>query len=191
MITMQVKIKRKHTRGLDPRAVHAAVLSGLASAALQGVGVVKNATLRAPPASKNGGKGAVNTGAFLQAWSSQTTRSGARIFNSASYAAVVEYGRRPGATMPPIAPLQQWVLRKLAKKVGITKLLGKTAGRARGAGGADVRLAAAHGIALSIARAIKHRGLKGRGITHSALPMLARIAKHDVLHNLQILAALP
>lgn len=43
--------------------------------------------------------------------------AGATIGSTVPYAPVIEYGRRPGQRMPPEQPIQEWVKRKLAKKI--------------------------------------------------------------------------
>lgn len=62
-----------------------------------------------------------------------------RVFSSLPYAIVMEEGRRAGAPMPPIAPIELWVRRKL------------------GISGDE-----ATGVAYAIALTISRRGIRGR-----------------------------
>jgi hypothetical protein len=53
--------------------------------------------------------GLVDMGAYKSGWKAE----GATLRNDAPYAGVIEYGRRPGRPGPPLAPIREWVLRKL------------------------------------------------------------------------------
>lgn len=54
----------------------------------------------------------VDLGAYKLAWSAAPLPTGAELGNSAPYAPVIEYGRRPGRAGPPIMPIYEWVQRK-------------------------------------------------------------------------------
>jgi hypothetical protein len=56
--------------------------------------------------------GLVDQGLYKRAWQSWPTSYGAVLQNTAPYAGVLEFGRRPGS-MPPEAPIREWVVRKL------------------------------------------------------------------------------
>ena len=84
--------------------------------------------------------GAVNTGRYLAAWKVSKLPNGARVFNQAPYAGVIEQGRRPGK-FPPVTAIERWVTRKLGLK------------------GAEARTAA-----FLIGRAIQRRGIRARRI---------------------------
>ena len=166
----------------DGWALKQAMRAGITSGALRGLETVRKGTREATPASGNNSvpPGAVNTGHFLRSWAVARNNRGASIVNSSPYAAVVEYGRRPGKGVP-IGPLAQWVLRKLGGKMGLNKLRKKG-----GVAGADRRLAAARAVAYVISAAIKKRGLKGRHILHRAAPELYRIAQHECLMAVRV-----
>jgi len=57
--------------------------------------------------------GAVDRGQFKRSWVAAPTPDGAELRNNAPYAGVIEYGRRPGRPGPPLAPIYEWVQRKL------------------------------------------------------------------------------
>jgi hypothetical protein len=87
------------------------------------------------------------SGALRQSIASEVKREGAggsivgRIFSSidSPYPAVMEFGRRPGAAMPPPQALERWVHLKL---------------------GVPDELAA--GVAFTVARSIARKGIAGR-----------------------------
>lgn len=58
-------------------------------------------------------EGLVDRGSFLKAWEAGQDGRDAYLRNSAPYAGVLEYGRRPGAPGPPFEPILEWVERKL------------------------------------------------------------------------------
>jgi len=90
-----------------------AVVRGVHSGLYRAITVVQRAAEQAPPASPNGSVGAVNTGAYRQAWQVETTRYGGRIWNSKAYSGVIEYGRRAGSKAPPYREIELWARRKL------------------------------------------------------------------------------
>ena len=57
--------------------------------------------------------GAVDLTTYKASWEHRRTLNGAILRNTAPYAAVIEYGRRPGAPGPPLEPILKWVKRKL------------------------------------------------------------------------------
>lgn len=140
-----------YMRRLGP-AFKAAALRGTQRTALRAVAELQQATSVAPsphPRGVGGPGGAVNTGNFKRSWRWGKLPDGASVYNMAPYAGVVEYGRRPGATMPPTRPIAQWIQRKL----------GKSAKEAQG-------------MAFAVARSIAQRGLIGRKILTNYIPKL-------------------
>jgi len=55
----------------------------------------------------------VDRGTYKQRFKARRTRTGAELRNDAPHASVIEWGRRPGAARPPLAPIIGWVRRKL------------------------------------------------------------------------------
>lgn len=53
-----------------------------------------------------------NTGYYQRAFKSQDLPNGVLFFNQASYAGVIEGGRRAGARMPPVSVIARWVTQK-------------------------------------------------------------------------------
>ncbi len=88
---------------LKNNEVQKAAKRGLLSAALRGEALVSRLTAKA---------GKVDTGRFRASWKAAATRDGAQLTNSAPYAAVIEGGRRAGARMPPLGPIEAWANRK-------------------------------------------------------------------------------
>lgn len=74
---------------------------------------------------------------YIQRFRAVRTKTGAELQNDAPHAAVIEFGRRPGATPPPMKVILGWMKRK-----GITPKDGGTL----------------EGLAFAIARAIGRRG---------------------------------
>lgn len=128
-----------------------AALKGAHAGALRAVSTLQRATSQAPAANpgRNNSTGAVNTGFYKRAWKSERLVDGARVFNQAVYAAVIESGRRAGATMPPTKDLTNWAQRKL----GLSR---EDATRA----------------SYAIAKAIKRRGLAPRRVMTNQLPKI-------------------
>jgi len=60
--------------------------------------------------------GVENEGHFKRSWKHVPTHDGAELVNDAPYAAVIEYGRRPGARPPPFGPILRWVELKLVQE---------------------------------------------------------------------------
>lgn len=107
--------------------------------------IVTVETANAPPASANGGIGAVDTGKYLRSWKVNRVTldkiRGVLITNSAEYMAVIERGRGLGKRPPPTDVIARWAQRRLG-------LPYKEAKRA----------------AWPIARAIGRRGLYARRV---------------------------
>ena len=95
----------------------------------------------------------VNTGALRQAWGVRYKGNAhvviGEISNPLAYAPVMEFGRRPGQTQPPTAPIALWIERK-----GI-------------ASGDE-----AEALAYVIARSIGRRGIAGRKMLTRTLDRL-------------------
>lgn len=89
--------------------------------------------------------GIVDRGTYKQRFKARRTRLGAILRNDAPHAAVIEFGRRPGATPPPVDVIAKWVRRKLGIK-------GK---------GSRARI---RQVAFLIARAIGRRGLPAHAV---------------------------
>jgi len=62
---------------------------------------------------KTNDEGLVHMGLFKASWKADRRPDGAEIRNDAPYAGVIEHGRRPGRPGPPLAPILEWVQRKL------------------------------------------------------------------------------
>lgn len=54
----------------------------------------------------------VDRGNYRRDFRFEKTKDGATMYNFAFYAAIIEWGRRPGAKMPPIQAIFEWVQRK-------------------------------------------------------------------------------
>lgn len=111
---------------------------------------LEKATKNAPPASDTGQIGAVASTKYIKGWRAvlKSAPMSLSFFNIAKnsrgkeYAEAVEYGRSPGARMPPVAAIRSWM-------------------RAKGIS-ATVPASQQQRIALLIARKIKQRGLRAR-----------------------------
>lgn len=90
----------------------------------------------------------INTHAYLEAWQTRKTETGAVVFNDSPYASIIEKGRRRGARMPPVKVIAEWLDQKLR---------GRIRNRAK-------RLKQVRGIAFVVARAIGRRGLPAKHI---------------------------
>jgi hypothetical protein len=108
--------------------------------------IVTSSTRNAPPASPNGGIGAVNYLNYLKAWQVKRAtlngNKGVLVGNTRVYAPYIDYGRKPGRA-PPVDAIALWAVKKL-----------------------NLPYAAARKIAWPIARAIAKRGLRPRGVLH-------------------------
>lgn len=88
----------------QPPKMRAAVVRGLRSAALRGVGVVVEEIDHADPFP------AVNTGSLRQSARAENTELGAALVVDAPHAAPINNGTRP--FYPPLEPLVTWAMRK-------------------------------------------------------------------------------
>lgn len=144
------------------------MMRGARSAASQMLPILERATAMAPPASPRGRPGAVNTGNYRQSWKAVAERSslyggiGVLVSNTAPYAGVIEYGRRPGK-MPPKEPIARWAQRKLGLPYKEAK-----------------------GLAFVIARRIGREGLLPRRVLTSeqTMTLLMEALERDVLHEI-------
>lgn len=100
-------------------------------------------------------KGLVDQDQFKHSWDHRRLDNGAELGNDAPYADVLEYGRRPNRPGPPLAPIQEWVERKLVPN-GIVDA--EEAGEA----------------ARAIRWAIHKRGMEGRKILQGLRPWMLR-----------------
>ena len=125
---------------------------------------------------------AVDQGFFKLSWSARAVKDGAILENTAPYAAVLEYGRRPGRLGPPLAPIYAWVQRKfrgqvktnyraakaislgLSKGAAQRKAVRRQFGKEEGAVNAPL-----WGIAIAIRDKIHFRGTKPRRILRGVL----------------------
>lgn len=85
-----------------PEHAEAAVIRGLKSTAARGVGIMVEEIQKA---------NAVNTGGLVQSVAYESALDGADVAVNAPHAAFLEYGTRPH--FPPVAPVFEWVMRKL------------------------------------------------------------------------------
>lgn len=128
-----------------------AVMTGALRGAVRAVSTLQKAASAAPPASDKGSYGAVNTGHYKRSWRAERTPSGARVYNLAGYAGVIELGRRAGRKLPPLEQVARWAQRKM----GLSEK--------------DARAAA-----FPIARAIAKRGLRGRKVMASSISNITK-----------------
>lgn len=137
-----------------------AIEKGQARAATRTLALLHRLTLNAPRASKNGRRGAVDTGAFLKGWRVTNRGRVTTVENVAPHAPFVEAGRKPGKP-PPVDAILPWVRRNL-----------------------NLRGAKARTVAFLIARAIGRRGLLPRFDSAGALE------KIDAIHTAEVERAL-
>jgi hypothetical protein len=145
-------------KALGPRLAVAA-RRGALRGGLRGLATVQRATSNAPPANPGalGVGGAVNTGYYKRAWKLDALPDGARLYNQAPYAGVIEHGRRPNSAFPPLQAIEDWARRRL----GLSKAEAKRA-------------------AYPIAKAIAKRGLQGRKVLTSSLPDITKFFTIEV-----------
>lgn len=90
---------------------------------------------------------------YINGWTIVSPRWGSiAISNKWVHAQVIETGRTPGKTPPPVKAIQAWAIRKL----GVPKNRAK-------------------GVAIAIAKNIGTRGLKPRYVLFGAMPTISRI----------------
>lgn len=100
-----------------------------------------------------------DTGGFKRGWRFSTPEDYVlRLYNQQPYSAVIEYGRRPGATPPPASALVSWVKRKLKVKDDT----------------------AARHAAFNVAINIGIKGIPGKFVMRDARPRLAKIIREEV-----------
>src|SRR6185295_7665457 len=54
----------------------------------------------------------VDRAEYKRAWRRTVLKDGAQLRNDSPHAPIIEYGRRPGAKMPPLEPILRWMRRK-------------------------------------------------------------------------------
>lgn len=99
---------------------------------------------------------------YIQRFRAVRTKTGAELQNDAPHAATIEFGRRPGATPPPMKVILAWLKRKGIrsadlenKRVGRRK---KKSGKGLTKGRKQGRTKALESLAFMIAKAIGRRG---------------------------------
>jgi hypothetical protein len=97
----------------------------------------------------------VHMGLYKWSWKHHRIPGGAELVNDAPYAGVIEYGRRPKRPGPPLAPILEWVERKLV---------------ARG----EVEPEKALATAKRIRALIHQRGTRPRFVLRSTIPKMRR-----------------
>ena len=99
------------------------------------------------------------TGKFSESWQGQPISwHGYRIRNTAPHGPPVDFGRRPGAAMPPLKAIEKWV----AMRFGISMV------QYRGRGGRFVA-SPARRVAFLVARSIARKGIRPRYVSDRAL----------------------
>ena len=134
----------KHDAGLVQRASLDAAHRGVAMA-------VKQTNLA----------GITDTGFFKRSWKVARDSDGASVVNDAPYASIIEFGRTPGSTPPPLAPILQWVLRKL-----------------------NVEPEEAEDVARAIQISIGRNGTPPKFILRSIRPALGRVFLKEIMKRL-------
>lgn len=102
----------------------------------------------------------VDTGAFKNAWAVRVDATGAVLEDTAPYAAVLEYGRRPWRPGPPLQPIYEWVRRK-------NRRTSMTANEAMK-------------LAIVIRRKLHENGSKPRHILGGTIPKITGYFKNEV-----------
>jgi hypothetical protein len=126
----------------------------------------------------------VDRGTYRRSFRFDAIPNGAVAYNFAPYAPIIELGRRPGAKMPPIDPIIEWVKRKgIGRQQGPVgsreSMIGPGKGRSgpkqlvrRAISPAKLSDRAARGIAFVIARAIARRGMPAHMIIARAAEVI-------------------
>jgi hypothetical protein len=154
---MTLKELSQYLRGL-PKTVHEAAVKGIKRGCQQAVPVLQRAGDRAPPASSNGEVGVFDTGKYRRSWKVMSLPDGAKLYNAAPYADVVERGRKKNRKQPPKKVIEAWARRKLGLSVE-----------------------EARAAAYPIARAIGKRGLRARHVEKSARPQVTKIVVKEMM----------
>jgi len=90
------------------------VMKGVRSGGKRCVSIMQEKTEQAPKASERGTIGAVNFGAYKQAWKVTPISDGVEVSNDRPYSGVIEFGRRQApVNKEGITNLELWVKRKL------------------------------------------------------------------------------
>lgn len=114
----------------------------------------------------------VDTGLYAQSWKAEALEdgNGARIGNYAPYAAVIEFGARPGHWVP-IKPLLEWAKRVLTNTTVTDKKTGKErkvkTGQPESGYSPEV-----WALAKGTQRAIYQRGIYPKHILENAVPVI-------------------
>lgn len=142
--------------------VKVAAAKGIQRGAFRVQATLQQLTGQAPPANPNGigTGGAVNTGFYKKAWKIQMLPDGARVFNAATYAGIIDFGRRPGK-FPPKEVIVRWIQRRLQKPEK-----------------------EARKMAFVVQRAIAKRGLLARRVLSGNVPMLKQIWAEELTKEL-------
>ena len=147
---------KRYLAGL-PKALNGAVVRGIQTGVVRSIAIAVAATDAAPPASQNGGTGAVDTGNYRRSWRATNLSDGAVLGNAAGYSPIIEDGRRAGAKMPP----KQVAIDIARRKMGLSQREAELAW-------------------FPIARAIARRGLRPRHVLTNAIPELVRVGLEEV-----------
>lgn len=115
-------------------------------------------------------KGLVDQSQFKLGWKHRRIPRGAELGNDAPHAPVIEYGRRPNRPGPPLAPIREWVYRKLVAT-------------------GQVAEEDADGLAFVIRRAIHRRGLPPHRILHHVQRNLGRYLREAAIRRIKQAAA--
>lgn len=150
-----------YLRKLGERS-RAAAMRGVVSGAQRCIPILQQRTEKAPPASPKGSVGAFNTGNYRGRWRVRTLENGAAVFNDASYAGIIDEGRRPFKDMPPLRVIQRWAQRRL----GLSEKEAKKA-------------------AFPIAAAIQARGLDARRVLSGATDELKKVVIEEIERELK------
>lgn len=106
----------------------------------------------------------VDRAEYRRSWQTRSTDDGAQVYSTSPYASVIEWGRRPGARMPPVKAIAAWVARK-----------GLVSGRTQ-----SDREGAAAGLAFAIARKIARQGLPAKRVLERARQRFLPLIVADV-----------
>jgi hypothetical protein len=159
------------------------VQRGILSGAMRCIPEMHARTADAPPANPSGigAGGAVNTGRYKGAWQAVRIDGGARLYNSAPYAGVIEYGARPlGARGPrlqrvvvkgqnarPLSPRMEALKRWVELKLHVSKEESRS-------------------VAFLVGRAIARRGLLPRRVMtgEGQIARLTSLVLGEVRHEI-------
>jgi hypothetical protein len=147
-----------------------AVVKGLRRAAQRGLVEIDRRITNAKPYPP------IHTGHYRRAWKVTQIPKGAILGNDAPYAPVIELGRRPGATAPPLAPILDWVFKKFRRE---RKWKARHSGKR-----AELKELQQHAemrqIAFAIQQKIKKRGMAPRHIMTGAQRRLGGLAEQEI-----------